>query len=374
MMTILISALAFLVLLSILILIHELGHYTAARIFGVVVEEFGFGLPPKAKRLFKKAGTEFTLNWIPFGGFVRLKGENAETEQARRTKGSFGAAPVYARIIILLAGVFMNLLLAVVIFTIGFSYGRWIPTYISYEAMETAGKSGEIHLVMSVMIDNVISGGGAAKAGVPAKSLVRTVDGTIIQNVADITDLQKGKTTVTYGISPVVDGIPLSDVQEFAVQLTDERSGIVIVPYPLDLYAPRRDIATAFGLAVRESKIMMQQTVLGIGKLFSSLAQTGTVPEGIAGIIGIAELTHGAVQQGFMHYLRLVALLSLSLAALNILPFPALDGGRLVFVLVEWIVRRPVNRTFEVTTNAIGFVFLILLILLITFNDIIRLF
>jgi len=119
---------------------------------------------------------------------------------------------------------------------------------------------------------------------------------------------------------------------------------------------------------------MMTQTVIGIGKLVSSIVSTGKVPEGIAGIVGIAQLTHGAVQEGFMHYLRLVALLSLSLAALNVLPFPALDGGRLIFVLAEWISRRPVNRTFEVTTNAIGFVFLLLLILLITFNDIVRLF
>ena len=119
---------------------------------------------------------------------------------------------------------------------------------------------------------------------------------------------------------------------------------------------------------------MMDQTVKGIGHLVSSLVTRATVPEGITGIVGIAQLTHTSVQEGFMTYLRLVALLSLSLAALNILPFPALDGGRLLFVLIEVIARRPINRRFEVTTNAVGFGLLLLLIGLITYHDIARLF
>jgi len=373
-MNVVVSALAFFLLLSVLILIHEWGHFSAARFFKVVVEEFGFGLPPKAKKLFKKGGTEFTINWIPFGGFVRLKGESAMTEKERRAKGSFGAAPVYARVIILLAGVFMNLLLALIIFTIGFSGANWIPTYTTLEQMEEAGKSGEIHLVMSVMIDDIISGGGAAKIGVPPKSVLVSIDGEEISHVSEVSAMQEGKSKVAYGIASFTEGVVGEDITNYQVTLRDGKSGIVIVPYPLELSAPNRNVFSAFGLALRESSVMMTQTVIGIGKLVSSIVSTGKVPEGIAGIVGIAQLTHGAVQEGFMHYLRLVALLSLSLAALNVLPFPALDGGRLIFVLAEWISRRPVNRTFEVTTNAIGFVFLLLLILLITFNDIVRLF
>ena len=373
-MDVLISALAFFLLLSVLILIREWGHFSAARFFKVVVEEFGFGLPPKAKTIFKRDGTDFTFNWIPFGGFVRLKGESAMTEKERRSKGSFSAAPVYARIIILLAGVFMNLLLAIVIFTIGFSAGNWVPTYVTLEEMEEAGRSGEINLVMSVLIDEVISGGGAAKIGVPKQSILRSINGKEITSVSDVSRLQEGKGRATYGISSFAEGNIGDEITEYTVALRDGKSGIVIVPFPLELSAPDRNIASALALSFRESKVMMVQTVIGIGKLVSSIVSTGKIPEGIAGIVGIAQLTHGAVQEGFMHYLRLLALLSLSLAALNVLPFPALDGGRLIFVLVEWISRRPVNRTFEVTTNAIGFVLLLLLILLITFNDIIRLF
>jgi regulator of sigma E protease len=373
-MNVVISALAFFLLLSVLILIHEWGHFSAARFFKVVVEEFGFGLPPKAKTLFKKGGTEFTFNWIPFGGFVRLKGESAMTEKERRAKGSFGAAPVHARIIILLAGVFMNLLLALVIFTIGFSAGNWVPTYVTLEQMEEAGRNGEIHLVMSVMIEEVISGGGAAKIGVPKESILYSIDGKEIKSITNVSEFQEGKSRVTYGIASFVDGKVGEEITKYNVSLRDGKSGVVILPFPLELSAPDRNIAAALGLAFRESKVMMVQTVIGIGKLVSSIVSTGKIPEGIAGIVGIAQLTHGAVQEGFMHYLRLVALLSLSLAALNVLPFPALDGGRLIFVLMEWVSRRPVNRTFEVTTNAIGFIFLLLLILFITFNDIVRLF
>lgn len=373
-MTFFISALAFLVLLSLLIIIHEYGHYSAAKLFKVGVEEFGFGLPPKIKTVFKKGGTDFTLNWIPFGGFVRLKGENEITDKKRLAKGSFGAAPIHARVVILLAGVFMNLLLALVILTYGFSAGGWVPTYVHYEDMVRAGERGEIHLVMSVVIDNVVSGGTAAKSGVPEHSVIRAVDGTPITRVEEVPALQEGKSSVTYQVSRIENGVVSQETEEFRIALHDGKSGVVLVPFPLELSAPHRNVFSAFGLALRESKVMMVQTIIGIGKLFGSLASTGRVPEGIAGIVGIAQLTHGAVQEGFMHYIRLVALLSLSLAALNVLPFPALDGGRLIFVLVEGISRRPVNRKLEVTTNAVGFIFLLLLILLITFNDIVRLF
>jgi len=162
--------------------------------------------------------------------------------------------------------------------------------------------------------------------------------------------------------------------QKFTVTLKEGKAGVVISTFPRSLSAPLRSVGTSMLLALREAKIMTVQTMLGIGTLVSSLAQSGRVPEGITGIVGIAQLTYTSVQAGFMTYLRLVALISLSLAILNFLPFPALDGGRLLFVLVEAVTRRPLNRRFEAYSNALGFSVLILLILLITFYDIIRLF
>lgn len=371
MFTVLLSAVAFMLLLSVLILIHEFGHFAAARKAGVEVEEFGFGLPPRARTLFFQGKTQFSLNWIPFGGFVRLKGENAMEESERRSTGSFAAASVPARVVILVAGVFMNFILAIVLLTIGFSVGHWVPTYVSLEEMEAAAARGDIHLKLGVLVESVVEGGNAATAGVPARSIIVAIDGETVTHPANVAKMQEGKTKATYLLKT---GEGFSEEQTIEVALKDGKSGVVVSAYPIELSSPPRGILGAVGLALRESWVMMQQTVLGIGKLAMSLFTTGTVPEGITGIVGIAQLTHASVQEGFMTYLRLVALLSLSLAALNILPFPALDGGRLLFVFVEVVTRRPVNRKFEVTTNAVGFGFLILLIGLITYHDIIRLF
>ncbi|MDP7645938.1 MAG: site-2 protease family protein [Candidatus Peribacteraceae bacterium] len=151
-MTVLLSVVAFLLLLTVLILIHEWGHFTAARLSGVTVEEFGLGLPPRARKLWKSKGTVFSLNWIPFGGFVRLKGENAITNKERTSKGSFGSVAIWKRVVILSAGVFMNLLLAIVILTIGFSVGKWIPTYTTLEAMELSAQKGIIDLELGVFV------------------------------------------------------------------------------------------------------------------------------------------------------------------------------------------------------------------------------
>lgn len=373
-MSVLLSALAFFVLLTVLILIHEWGHFAAARKAGIVVEEFGFGLPPRAKTLFVQKGTVFSFNWIPFGGFVRLKGENAITERERKSKGSFNGAPIYARLIVLLAGVFMNLLLALVLLTIGFSFGRWIPTYLSLDSMQKAASRGEIQLELGVLVSDVVSGGTAAVVGLPAQSVLFSVDSVPVTDPAQVAELQVGKTQVVYEYAPVSDFKDSAKHTTMTIPLNEGKSGVSLVPFPLELSAPKRNIGQAFLITVREIGVITGQTVLGIGKLFSSLFRTGVVPEGVSGIVGIAQLTYASVQEGFMTYLRLVALLSLSLAVLNVLPFPALDGGRVVFVLVELISRRPLNRHFEMATNAIGFSFLILLIVLITFYDIVRLF
>lgn len=370
-MEILITALAFFVLLSVLILIHELGHYLAAKEAGVTVEEFGFGIPPRALTLFKRKGTHFTLNWIPFGGFVRLKGESAMNEGERRARGSFGAASIPARSVILLAGVAMNFLFALLIFVIGFSFGRWIPTYLSYEDMKEAAVRGEIHMIPSVYISGVLQGGPAAQAHVPALSLLTTVNGTPVDSPEQVSPLLAGKKLVQFTL---LTGANFTEEKKVMVVVQDGKAGIEIRAYPRDLSAPARSLPGALSLSFREAGVVLVQTVVGLQQLVVSLFSHGTVPEGVTGIVGIAELTHLSLQEGFMTYLRLLALLSLSLAALNVLPLPALDGGRLLFVLIELVRRKPANVRFETTTNLIGFLVLIGLILIITYNDIIHLF
>ncbi len=374
-MVLLVTALAFFVLITGLILIHELGHFLAARRFGVVVEEFGFGLPPKIVTVFRKWGTAFTLNAIPFGGFVRLKGEN----ELSSAKGSFAAASVTARSIILIAGVFMNFLLAVVLFTGGFWLGGWVPTYTSIDALKQAAVDGQIRLELGVLIDEVTPAGGAAAAKVPVGSFLKEIDGVPLTDPAKVVEMQKGKKSVSYTLEiPERDaglsGHPLTTKQTIKVPVTDGRTGIGIREVPMVLEGMPVSLPKALLLALREAKVVMAQTVVGIVHLFGSLARHLTVPDGITGIVGIAQLTHTSVQEGWTVYLRLVALLSLSLAALNILPFPALDGGRLLFVLAEAVRRKPTDHSFEVIANTIGFVLLLGLIVIVTLSDVLRLF
>lgn len=370
-MTILITAIAFILLLTLLILIHELGHYLMARAFGVEVEEFGFGLPPKAKKLFRSGGTDFTLNWIPFGGFVRLKGENAIDVEERYAPGSFGHASILARILILCAGVGMNFFLAFSLLTLGFSVGHWVPNfYSSIEELEQAASRGEVTMKPGIYINDVVGGSPAAKAGIVKDSVVVSIDGQVVQKPEQLLEFQKGKKQVTYVLLEGKDRVR----REVVVPLEDGKSGIVISAFAAELSAPTRPLGEAVKLALHETSFMSVQTVQGIGDLVRSLVTTGRVPKGITGIVGIAVLTYGSVQEGFMTYLRLVALLSLSLAILNILPLPALDGGRLLFVLVELFTRRPVNQRVELLTNTVGFFVLIALIVVITFNDVIHLF
>ncbi len=371
--TVLISALAFLLLLSFLVLIHECGHYFAARSAGVIVEEFGFGLPPRAKTLFHKGGTRFSLNWIPFGGFVRLQGENASAERERRTPGSFAHASIPARVMILTAGVFMNLVCALIIFTAGFAFWHWIPTYVSLDSMKEAASYGEITLAPGVHIAKVQPDGTAAKAKVPAPSILLSVDGTEVFVPSDVIDAQQGKQKVTYVLRRAKEGTQTTEEISLVVPVREGKTGVEIEFSP-DITSPRRSLPRAFVLSLREAKVTTVQTVIGIAQLFRSLAWHGSVPEGITGIVGIARLTHSSVQEGLLSYLRLMAVLSLSLAILNILPFPSLDGGRLLFVVIEAIAHRPAPRRFELITNTVGFLVLILLIVLVTFNDIWNLF
>ena len=373
-MMVVLSAVAFILLITGLIIVHELGHYMVARWSGVEVEEFGFGLPPRAVTLFRKWGTNFTLNWIPFGGFVRLKGENAVDPSEAAMKGSFPRASIFKRSLILLAGVAMNFLVAIVIFLGGFSIGHWVPTYLSYEDMSAARDRGEISMREGVMIDEVLDGGGAKDAGVEPRMIITAVDGEQVFTSEDVVRLQQGKRTVDYAMTSVealLKGEEGSVTKTVSVEAG--KTGLHLRTVILESSAPTRNPLDATYFALREVKVVTVETVRGIARLFGSLASQGTVPAGVTGIVGIAQLTYSSVQEGFGVYLRLVALLSLSLAVLNVLPFPALDGGRLIFVLSEIFVR-PGNRKIEAVTNAVGFIVLFAVILLVTFYDLLRLF
>lgn len=370
-MTFVLSALAFLLLLTLLVIVHELGHFAVAKWTGVTVEEFGFGLPPRAKKLFEWGGTLFSLNWIPFGGFVRLQGETSMNADEHDRPGSFAAAPIPARLLILLAGVMMNFLLAMTLLTLGFTFWRWVPTYLTVEDLHAGEQRQEIAVEWGLSVSEVVPGGRAERAGVASGTLLAAVNGRPVKSAEEVLALQSGRTSVDYTLRT---GKEFTVEKVLKVSVQQGRTGIVLSEFALKIEGVRRGVGAALRLAWRETVTVMIQTVRGAGMLLSSLLHEGRVPKGITGIIGIAQLTHSSLEQGFMTYVRLVALLSLSLAALNILPFPALDGGRMLFVFVEIVTRRPLNRRLEVAANAFGFFLLILLIAAVTLNDILRIF
>lgn len=353
-----------------LIFVHEFGHFAAARFFKVIVEEFGFGIPPRIRTMFRQGGTMFTLNAIPFGGFVRLRGENTEKESERRAPGSFARASFIGKCVILLAGVGMNILFAFVVFLLGFGFSSWVPSYDSLEDMMAANARGEIHFIPAVMIDEILPGGAAAEAGIPAGSLVTKVNGVPVTAPKEVSDMQQNQTKVTYTLLETPEALEEKDV---TVTLKEGKSGVALRTYAKELTVPSRNVFEVVALSTRETWTVSKQTVVGIGQLLKTLASEQRVPEDVKGVVGIAKIGRDTALSGWMNFVRLLAQLSLSLAIFNVLPFPALDGGRLLFVVAEGVIRRPINRRFELVTHAVGFAMLLVLILVVTYNDIVSL-
>ncbi len=365
----LLSIVVFLVILSILVLIHEAGHFFVAKKMGVKVEEFGFGFPP---RLFgKKYGeTLYSFNLLPIGGFVKLYGEDeagggsikiknhsSAGSKIMQDKRSFISRPAWQRFLIVIAGVVMNFLLAVVIVSYLFAVsGVPIP-------------SGNI------IIAQVAKNSPAEKAGLKSGDTILLVDNKPMQDTQQL---------IAY--------IKKHAGKKVSLQITHHNTSkaitITLIPritYPKDQGAMGVAISQAVTIekypwyqapfiGITESAKQSWVIVVGLGSAITQIVTQGQVPEGLAGPVGIAQVTNQFVQAGFDAVLSLMAMLSLNLAVLNILPIPALDGGRLFFILYEMITRKKVHPTFESYAHAIGMVVLLFLIVLITIHDLFRIF
>lgn len=375
----LVTIVAFLLILSVLVLIHELGHYLTAKFFGVKVEEFGFGFPPRAWG--KKIGeTIYSVNFLPIGGFVKLFGEDeagggrlslpaksvepraksdksyAQSSMPYAQKRAFFARPVWQRFVIVFAGVFMNFVLAV---------GIW--TYlVAAEGIPTPGNS--------VVVAQVAPNSPAQKAGLKVNDVIVSLNNMPVTNPNQIityTQKHLGQTMTlqlkthnsqvkTVSLTPRVHYPAGQGAMGVAIAQT-----ITYQKYPWY-------VAPYVGLC--QSLSQMQQMVSMLGQVVAQLVIQRQVPQGLAGPVGIAQLTGEVVQIGPFATLSLVALLSLNLAVLNVLPIPALDGGRLFFILFEGITRHKVSPKFEGYAHAIGMIALLILIAVITFHDIFRIF
>jgi len=349
----LLTALVFFIILSILVLVHELGHFTVARLIGVHVEEFGFGLPPRMWG--KKIGrTIYSLNWLPIGGFVKLAGEDEVATDVKNSKLKeyFFARSKKERSAILLAGVTMNFILAV-----------GITSYLLTQGIFE--QSGRVH------VEKVAPGGPAEEAGLRANDIVQTIDGVAVYIPSDLIDATKKRAGNPVTLAIVRDNQPLL-ITLTPRQTPPEGEGPMGVSIS-DLEEKKYPWTQAPGKALVMNLQRSRDMLIGIGTMLWRVIQLQSPGADVAGPIGIAQVTGQAVRFGMKAVLEFMSILSLNLAVLNILPIPALDGGRLLFVFLEKAFGRRVKPAFEQSTHQIGMIILLILIALISINDILRL-
>lgn len=520
----LITAFAFLFIFSALVLIHEWGHFYAARRAGVKVEEFGFGLPPRIWGV-KKGETLYSINWIPFGGFVKLLGEDANDPKVLKDKRSFASKRPRTRLLIICAGVLMNFILAWGLLTVGFTFGiqplivgpddvliglqddtiqtspgvlvkdvpdnsplqkgdrlltlngRGIASYEELvatgpvvfevergtEMLEVTASADdftpyELLYLPRIIVSDVKPDSVSSEAGLQAGDIILELNGAPVYFMDEYDDAVRGVSELSYTVlrnneeksfdvvlpesGTVVVSNVFSDTPaeaagmhkgDIIIMAGDEtirspeqlveftrahkeedvdyqlrRNGEIISlaarpdemglvgvglsiadPYindELSVYAGdypesvlkiadvRYPVWIAPVKALEETGRLSVLTLNMFGNVVGQLVTQFSVPEGVAGPVGIAQLTHTFVQEGILSLLRFMALLSLSLAIINILPFPALDGGRAFFILIEVLFGRRVGHRFEAIIHAVGFLLLMALIFAVTYSDILRLF
>ncbi|HEY53046.1 MAG TPA: site-2 protease family protein [Caldilineae bacterium] len=354
------TSLAVIPVLGFLIFIHELGHFLAAKWMGVRVHEFGFGYPPRMFKLFEHDGVEYTINWLPFGGFVRMAGESDDFD----AEGSLPSVAPWRRIIVMAAGPFMNLLTAVVIFAILMMAG--IPQFVGDQA------------ALPVQIVGVDPESPAAQAGLQANDVILSIAGQ------EVIGLNEVSAALQANAGQMVDVVVRRGDEDVTVSLRPRlpeeipagrgAAGIQITAYVSDAdielvkYGP---IEALIG-GVKQTWSMIVLMIGGLVTLLRGLLLPDVPsPEGgVGGLVAIGRITAEIAQQGWRDLFNLTAFLSINLAILNMLPIPALDGGRIMFALIEMISKRRIPPEKEALVHFAGFAVLIALMAIVTFVDI----
>jgi len=357
----------FILILGLLIFVHELGHFILAKRAGIKVEEFGFGFPPRIFGI-KKGETIYSLNLLPLGGFVKIYGEDGEKSGSSKKdeKRAFYNKPISTRAVILVAGVTMNLVLAAFLLSIGYWLG--LPAMVDDETTDLAGAR--------VQITQVVFDSPARQAGIKMGDTIKELAfaGQLLEvnNVVQIQEfidshrgeeitviIQRGDEVLEKTLVPRIS--PPEDEGPFGIALA--RTAIVSYPW-----------YRALIMGITSTASLTWFIIVTLGTILWQLLLTGRLAVEIAGPVGIFDLTGQAAQLGFIYILQFTALLSINLAIINALPFPALDGGRLLFLAIEKIKGSPVSQKIERIAHTAGFVILILLMIAVTWRDIVRIF
>ena len=376
------TVIIFLVVLAVLIFVHESGHFLLAKSFGVRVDAFKIGFGPKIFA-WKRGETEYGVNLIPFGGYVKIFGENRGEEdkivfpastpsfvEAEKSR-SLAHKPRWQQVIVLVGGVLFNVLFAWVLYTGLFSHGvtataDGFSDYTQYFSNER------------IMITDVVKGSPADGAGLKIGDIINGLE-VSGQNEGGRTDsidsIQKGingsngaTVSIQYTRNNVSENTQVSPIES-----------IVVGKYAIGI--AMNDVAymkLPFFTAVYEGAHYtwetLQSTVVGLGSFVAQIFHGTANFSEISGPVGIAGIVGDAARLGMTYLLMITALISINLAVINLVPFPALDGGRILFVIIESIIRRPIPAKFTNWVNLVGFGLLMLLMVVVTYKDIVKLF
>ncbi|MBU2542211.1 RIP metalloprotease RseP [Patescibacteria group bacterium] len=386
----------FILILGLLVLVHEFGHFITARKSGMKVYEFGFGFPPRAFGVYKDpetgkfvwvwgkgksslkktvSGTEnkedfgfpstiYSFNWLPLGGFVRIKGENGEDANE---PDSFGYQKAWKRIVVLVSGVTMNIVLAGVLLSFGFMVG--LPTDLS------AGKDDSAIIVQEpqVLVQMISKDSPAEIAGIKFGDMILQIDETKIVSSEQMVGYVRENNDRDLNVVVNRNGEELSFSVRPEIVKNGEanaRLGVMLVDatiirYPWYIALYKGFIAAFWGFIniFVTFYYLIKYLILGQGLVYD-----------VSGPVGIAKIVGDSARLGISYLINITAMLSLSLAVINILPIPALDGGRILFILIEKIIRRPVPMKYEQIAHMVGFVLLMVLIVVVTARDVVGLF
>ncbi len=371
-----------LIILIILVAVHEFGHAYAALKNGVGVDEFGIGFPPRAWSKKLKSGMLFSLNWLPLGGFVRLQGEY----DAAREKGDYGAASYLQKTQILLAGVAVNWLVAALLLTVLAWVGlpKVLPNQFFVQSDTTIVKK-------PVQAVQITPGSPAEAAGIQAGDQLVSVAGQVITSPVQLAEQTKEHKGRVVEIVYARGGTEHTVEVQLNEETTPTKGYLGVAPGQAEVIkagwsAPVTGVVTTAQfswLTLTGIKDLAVNTAVGVVQRVSPNAETrehakeelAKSADSVAGPIGIlAVIFPAAAQAGFVNLLLLTAIISLTLAVMNILPIPALDGGRWMIMTVFRLLKKPLTKEREEKIQSIGFLVLLTLIVVVTFADIGKLF
>lgn len=375
----------FIIVLGLIVFVHELGHFYSAKKLGIGVDEFGLGFPPrifgiqkinnskstgfKKWKIIKGAKTPettpeskgnviYSLNWIPIGGFVKIKGEQGDMKDE---DDSFSSKKIWKRVIVLSAGVTMNFIFAFILISIGFGVG--IPNVVDQEVSKSAIVSEQKIQVVKVEPDSP-----AEKAGIKLGDIIVSSNDSIFITTQDFQDFA-GPNLNNEIMLTISRAGEEKEVKIIPEDLNENGKGAVGV-WLADIGLVKYPWYMAIWMGAKTTVQITWQILVAFYELIKNLIVTQKAGMELAGPVGIAVLTGQVAKLGFIHLLQFAAILSINLGIINFIPFPALDGGRVLFLLIEKIRRKPMNEKIEAMMHNLGFLLLIVLVIVVTFKDI----